>query len=355
MKRILFIVPYPTKSAPSQRFRFEQYFDILGKQGFQIEIAPFWSEAGWSLLYKPNHAIKKVIAIIGGIFRRLILLNKIHRFNMVFIHREALPIGPPIIEYIIARILKKKVIYDFDDAIWLPNTSEQNSIAVHMKFHNKVKYICKWSWKISCGNAFLADYARKHNAQVFINPTTIDTNYHYPAKERASDQSITIGWTGTHSTTKYLKSIVPILRELREKYAFKIMIISNQPPIWDYTDYDFIQWNKEKEIDQLRQFDMGIMPLDDTIWEQGKCGFKALQYMAIGIPAIVSNVGVNEQIIIHGQNGLLCDNPEDWMKNLEKLIISKSEREKIGTAGRKTVIESYSVNANSESFLSLFA
>ena len=355
MKRILFIVPYPTESAPSQRFRFEQYFDILEKQGFQIEIAPFWSSSAWLLLYEQNQTIIKIFALVAGIVKRFMLLFKIHGYSMVFIHREALPLGPPIIEYIIARVLKKKIIYDFDDAIWLPNTSEQNSIAARLKFHHKVNYICKWSWKVSCGNVFLADYARKYNQQVFINPTTIDTDYHLPGSNKTSDELITIGWTGTHSTTKYLKLLVPIFLELKKKHAIKVMVISDQPPDWDYPDYEFIEWNKEKEIEQLRRFDIGIMPLYDTIWEQGKCGFKALQYMAIGIPTIVSNVGVNIRIIKHGENGFLCDSQQDWSDYLSKLICSKTERKTMGAAGRKTVIESYSVLANTELFLSLFA
>ena len=274
---------------------------------------------------------------------------------MIFIHREAMPIGPPVIEYFISKLFKKKIIYDFDDAIWLANTSEQNSIAGKLKFHQKVKSICKWSWKVSCGNEFLADYARKYHDQVFINPTTIDSSYHQPSKDKVTDQFVTIGWTGTHSTTKYLAPLAPILRELRDAYAIKILVISDQAPDWVFDDYEFIKWNKEEEIDQLSRIDIGIMPLDDTIWENGKCGFKAIQYMALGIPAVVSNVGVNKDIVDHGTSGYLCDNAEDWNKYLTKLIESKSLRVSMSEAGRKKIVESYSVLSNTKLFLSLFA
>lgn len=354
MKKILFIVPYPLGVAPSQRFRFEQYFEILKEHNYRYVVASFWSERGWSVLYQQNHLIRKAMAFIQGFFRRFMLLFKIHGYQMVFIHREALPIGPPIIEYIISRLLKKKIIYDFDDAIWLPNTSEQNSLAGKLKYHQKVKDICKWSWKVSCGNEFLANFAKQFNPRVYINPTTIDSSYHKSKNRNSSNKHITIGWTGSHSTTKYLKSLVPILKKLKKLYSIKIIIISNQKPDWDFDDYDFITWNNEKEIEQLDNIDMGIMPLDDSVWEKGKCGFKALQYMAMKKPAIVSNVGVNKIIIDHGVNGFLCNTPEDWSKYLTRLISSESLRKSIGKQGREKMIESYSVQSNTRLFLTLF-
>ncbi|MCK5367150.1 MAG: glycosyltransferase [Cyclobacteriaceae bacterium] len=354
MKKVLFIVPYPIGLAPSQRFRFEQYFEILKENHFQFDMEPFWSEKGWSLLYQQNQMAGKVMALLRGYFKRFVLLFRIRGYEMVFIHREALPLGPPIIEYVISYIFKKRIIYDFDDAIWLPNTSEQNSLAGLLKYHRKVKHICKWSWKVSCGNDFLADYARKFNDRVYINPTTIDTLYHKPKTKTSSNQQIVIGWTGTHSTTKYLMPLVSILKELGNKYSIKIMIISNQKPDWDVDDYNFIVWNKEKEIEQLDKIDIGIMPLDDSVWEKGKCGFKALQYMALGIPAVVSKVGINNNIIDHGINGFLCRNTEDWLRYLSDLISSESLRKSIGEQGRKKVIEFYSVQSNADLFLSLF-
>lgn len=298
--------------------------------------------------------MRKAMALLHGFLKRFALLFRIHGYHLVFIHREALPLGPPIIEYIISNILKKKIIYDFDDAIWIQNTSENNSIAGKLKYHQKVKLICKWSWKVSCGNDFLADFAKKFNARIYINPTTIDISYHKPKTINTSNQQITIGWTGSHSTIKYLKPLESILKELDNRYSIKIMIISNQKPDWDFVNYDFIKWNKEKEIEQLDNIDIGIMPLDDSVWEKGKCGFKALQYMAMKKPAIVSNVGVNENIINHGLNGFLCNNPEDWLSYLTDLISSESLRKSMGEEGRKKVIESYSVQSNTDLFLSLF-
>ncbi len=299
--------------------------------------------------------VPKTITFISGILRRIVLLFSIHGFQYVFIHREALPIGPPILEFIIAKVLRKKIIYDFDDAIWLPNTSVQNKLVKGLKFHGKVRQICKLAWKVSCGNQFLADFATQYNPNVCIMPTTIDTSYHCPAAKHTKKAQISIGWTGTHSTTKYLNPMVPLLQKLQNKFAINIIIISNQKPDWDFEGCEFVKWEKDNEIDQLRKIDIGIMPLEDTVWEKGKCGFKVLQYMAMGIPAVASNVGANKDIIIHGVDGFLCGSLPEWEMHLSGLISNVALQKLIGGHGRQKVINSYSVLANADRFLSLFA
>lgn len=354
LKKVLFIVPYPEGEAPSQRFRFEQYFSILKENKIDCHIEPFWSEKAWAILYKEGHKVKKARAFLSGIIKRLGLLFKIHGVQLIFIHREALPVGPPIIEFLLSRVFRKKIIYDFDDAIWKANTSKQNRMVSWMKFHGKVSSICRWSWKISCGNDYLADYARAYNHQVYVNPTTIDTAYHQLPLRKGANQKIVIGWTGTHSTNKYFESLEPVLEALDKKYPIEIVAISDQNPNVTLDHFTFVPWNKAQEIQQLAKIDIGIMPLENSVWELGKCGFKALQYMAMKIPAVVSDVGVNHQIIDHGVSGFLCENTEDWIRHLGELISSESLRRTIGQQGRKKVMESYSLQSNADLFLSLF-
>src|SRR5690606_37637078 len=137
-----------------------------------------------------------------GFFRRKILLFKACKYDYIFIHREVAPLGPPIFEWFLAKMLQKRIIYDFDDAIWLTNTSENNKLAAGLKWHQKVDAISKWAYKVSCGNTFLCDYARQFNNNVVLNPTTIDTeNMHNPALlQKQVNSVLVIGWTGTHST-----------------------------------------------------------------------------------------------------------------------------------------------------------
>ncbi|CAN5919793.1 hypothetical protein BH24BAC1_BH24BAC1_38200 [soil metagenome] len=168
--KVLFVVPYPEGTAPSQRFRFEQYFPALAERGIQYEVHTFLDRGTWAILYKPGHTLQKAGGILKGFARRIGLLFRVPGFDVVFLHREASPIGPPVFEWFIGQVLRKKIIYDFDDAIWLPNTSDTNKLAAGLKWHQKVGRICGWAWKVSCGNRYLQEYALQFNPQAIVNP-----------------------------------------------------------------------------------------------------------------------------------------------------------------------------------------
>jgi glycosyltransferase involved in cell wall biosynthesis len=365
--KIAFLFPYPHTTAPSQRFRFEQYLEFLKTQGIEYQLFPFLEVATWTILYKKGHFGAKIWGILKGLGRRFLLLFQINKYDFIFIHREATPLGPPIFEWLIAKVFKKKVIFDFDDAIWLPNTSENNRVAAFIKFHHKTGLICRWAYKISAGNAYLADYARQFNSNVIINPTTIDTeNLHNPdltqidrqnfpfQKERGVRGEIIIGWTGTHSTIKYVEDVLPILENLAQKYSFKFLIISNQAPDFQLDNLIFLPWQKETEIADLMKMDIGIMPLTDDPWAKGKCGFKALQYMALGIPALVSPVGVNVEIVDDGINGFICKEEKDWEEKLTLFLDNPLLINEFKEKAREKIIQKYSVLANQINFLELF-
>jgi glycosyltransferase involved in cell wall biosynthesis len=355
--KVLFLFPYPSGEAPSQRFRFEQYFHLLNASAIQYQTQSFWDIDTWRILYKPGRKSSKGFGFAKGILRRLRILLTIQRFDYVFIHRECVPLGPPFLEWLISVVFRKKIIYDFDDAIWLPNTSDENKLAAIIKWHGKVHAICKWSYKISCGNLYLCDYAYKYNRNVVLNPTTIDTDkVHNPVIfPRRESRVITIGWTGSHSTLKYLKELEGVLQELEEQYPDVVFeVIADRPPQLNLKRFEFRQWTVASEIADLARFDIGIMPLTDDIWAKGKCGFKALQYMAMEIATIASPVGVNSTIINHGVDGLLASSPAEWKNCLEKLIRNPDFRKQLGRNGREKVIRDYSVRSNSDNFLSLF-
>ena len=294
---------------------------------------------------------------MAGFGRRLALLARVPAFDFVFIHREAAPLGPPVLEWLIAKVLRKRIIYDFDDAIWLANTSEANRIAAGLKWHQKVGSICRWAYKNSCGNTYLAAYAKQFNTHSLVNPTTIDTEHlHNQVRDQAAPGRLVIGWTGTHSTLKYLDQVVPVLARLEaEGLDFEFRVISNQPPALPLRSLVFVPWRKATEIADLLDFHVGLMPLEDDLWAQGKCAFKALQYMALGIPALVSPVGMNLEVVQHGYNGFVCSSPSEWEINLRLLLIDIDLRKRLGKAARYTVEERYSVKSNTQNFLALFA
>jgi glycosyltransferase involved in cell wall biosynthesis len=355
--KILFLVPYPENESPSQRFRFEQYFPMLRQKNIEFKVQSFSNARNWKIFYSRGKIFKKVAFLISGFLKRTAILLEVPSYDFVFIHREAAPIGPPVFEWFIANMLKKEIIYDFDDAIWLTDRPNESLLMKSLKWRIKVKSICRWSNKISCGNLYLCDYAYRYNHNIFLNPTTIDTeNLHNPALYRRSQGShVIIGWTGSHSTLPYLDSIKTVLQEIESNYDnVRIMIIADQEPDLGLKRMIFNRWTRESEIQDLFEFNIGIMPLTDDKWTQGKCGFKALQYMAMEIPAIASPVGVNTSIVDHGVNGLLASSPQEWKKSLTELINDKNLRISMGKLGREKVIRNYSVRSNASNFLSLF-
>ncbi|ALD20789.1 glycosyltransferase family 4 protein [Hymenobacter sp. DG25A] len=352
---ILFLTPYPHGKAPSQRFRFEQYLPLLTAAGHTYSLASFVSEKTWGILYKPGHTLAKAMGILGGFASRFGQLFSLSGYDYVFIHREASPIGPPVFEWLIANVFRKKIIYDFDDAIWIPNTSEANKIVAGIKWHDKVGSISRWAYKVSCGNAYLRNFAARYNPQAYINPTTIDTlHLHNEVKDQQTEQMV-IGWTGTHSTMKYLEQIMPVLARLEQEYAFEFRVISNQEPALPLKSLRFVPWRKDTEIKDLLSFNIGLMPLEDDPWAKGKCAFKALQYMALGVPALVSPVGMNTEVVTDGVNGYICSTPEQWYQALEKLIKDAPLRTRFGEAARTTIENRYSVKSNEANFLALFS
>ncbi len=351
--KISFVSPYPKGQAPSQRFRFEQYLDLLKNEGHEVELLSFLGPRSWNKFYQKGKFFRKFLGLVKGTLKRVVHLIRLSNSHFVVIHREAAPLGPPVFEWIIAKVLRKKIIFDFDDAIWLNNSSDNNKWFAWLKQHNNFKKNCKWAYKVSAGNEFLAAEAAKYNRQVVINPTTIDELVHNASMKTTNDIPV-IGWTGSHSTVKYLESIVPILRKLREKNNFIVKIISDSAPEYDDDFIQFIKWNKTVEIQELGTFDIGLMPLTNDKWTQGKCGFKALQYLSMGIPAVVSDVGVNSKIVQNGTTGFLCNGEQDWFNSLQELLSNSDKRKKMGQDGKSFVLNHYSVQSNSSNFLLLF-
>lgn len=352
-RKILFIAPYPHNEAPSQRFRFEQYLDYFKQNDLIIDFEPFLDKKTWKTLYSQGNVAKKGMGIMRSFVKRFFLLFRLYKYDMIFIHREAAHIGPPIFEFLIAKVFRKKYIYDYDDATWLANYSETNASFHRLKAYWKVKYCIKWAYHVTPGNEFLANYARNYNKNVTIIPTTIDTVNHHNLETDYNSEKIVIGWTGTHTTMRYLDFLVPIIKELEEKYEFDFLIISNEAPTYHLKSLRFIKWNHATEIQDLAKISIGVMPLEKDIWSEGKCGFKGLQYMALGIPALMSPVGVNMQILDDKKNGYLVTTPEEWKDCLEMLLTHPDLRKQIGQAGKKTVLDRYSVLANRDVYLSL--
>ena len=353
-KELLVIVQYPEHVSPGQRFRVELYKDLLLRNGFRITTRPFLDKHGYDIIHKYGFFFTKSIAILKGFLSRLLLIFSIKKYDFIFLQREATPIGPPVFEWVIVKLLRRKVIYDFDDAIWINLVSEQNRLATLLKNTGKVSSICRWAYKVSCGNRYLCDYALQYNSNVVYNPTCVDVLYKHNIAAKQDVDKITIGWTGSFSTVVYLDIVKPALKRLQEKYDFNIKIICNREPSLGLKNVKYVQWTEDNEVLELSSCQIGLMPLNYDEWANGKCGFKIIQYFALEIPAVSSPVGVNKTIIEEGVNGYFANSDMEWYTAIERLLLNADLRKTLGKAGRKKVVEQFSLQSNETNFLALF-
>ena len=354
-KRVLVIAHHRLNRSPGQRFRFEQYLAYLERNGYRFEISNIVEEEDDGVLYGKGKYLPKFLLALKAWFKRYRDTRRANQFDIIFIFREAFFTGTDRFERAFSKS-KAKLIFDFDDAIWLPNVSINNRKLSLLKKPSKTQKLIAYADMIFAGNEYLAEYARKYNDQVKVIPTTINTNYHSPRPAESERQTITIGWTGSQTTLQYLELIQNVLKRLKTDYGRSIQfkVICDEPWNPEGLEIENVKWNRKEEIDQLQSIDIGLMPLSDDEWSKGKCAFKALQYMAIGIPAVISPVGVNREIIEEGVNGFTAVQEEDWFQTLSNLINNAQLRKDVGSNARKFVIENYSVEAHKKRYLTYF-
>ena len=353
LNKLHIIAPYPKGEAPSQRFRFEQYLDFLEKNDFEIHYHAFHTPKSWKRLYKKGLFIQKFLDLNYNFLRRWVLLFRLIGAKHIFMHREMAHLGPPIFEWILVKVMRRKYVYDFDDAIWIPNYSAANARFQKLKCYWKVPYLIKWASKVSAGNDFLADYTRQFNSKVEIIPTTIDIQNQHTQLVNQDMKPLVIGWTGTHSTMHYLDFVVPVLRKLEHEFDFRFKVISNKKPGYDLKSLVYMDWKEETEIEDLSEIQIGIMPLVLDAWSEGKCGFKALQYMALGMAGIVSPVGVNTKIIQHETNGLIAETTEEWENSFRRLLENEQLRKELGRNAVNSIKQQWSSEVWKEKYLEL--
>jgi glycosyltransferase involved in cell wall biosynthesis len=353
---VLILAPYPFGSVPGQRFRYEQYLGFLADAGVRVDVRSFLPDRVMRYLYKPGHYVGKTLGVLEGFLRRFLTLLVIGRYDYIFIYREASPIGPPIIEWCLFA-LGGKVIFDFDDAIFIESTSRFNRWVARLKWPDKVPYLTKHSYKVTVCNQYLADWAGQFNTQVVILPTTIDSSYHRSSRQDRGRRSVpVIGWTGSNTTAPYLELVRPALVALQREVAFEFHVICDvDPGFAELERYRFVKWRQETEIADLDQIDIGLMPVPDGTWEQGKVGFKGIQYSAMGIVPVVSSTGSGPEVVDHGRTGLVVDNTtEAWQAALGTLVRTPHLIAAYGTAAREKVLGTYSVIAQAPNYVRLF-
>ena len=328
-------------TSPGQRYRLEQWEPLLRERGVEITWAPFEDDELHSVVYKPGQMGKKLQLVTRNLARRLSTIGKASKYDLVYVLREAALLGPAVFE----RLLYQQSIpfvFDFDDAIFVSYRSPSNGYLSYLKFASKTKTICRLASHVMVGNPYLAEYARQVNDNVTVIPTTIDTEKYRVPPPKNDSGPLTIGWTGSYSTVQHLDTLRGALKKLAETEKFRLRVIGTPSYELAPIDVEAMQWRAATELDDLCAIDIGVMPLPDDNWSKGKCGLKALQFMALGIPTICSPVGVNTDIIQDNQNGFLAGTEAEWVDKLTRLLRSAELRRRLGDAGRATVEQRYS-------------
>ncbi len=329
-------MPYP-KEGQSNRFRVEQYLPHLEAEGIGYSLRPFASSEFYRILYQPGRFYSKVYFFIKSSLRRLIDLFSVFKCDLVFVHREAFPFGPPFFEMLSAKFFNKPLVYDFDDAIFLPERSQANRAVFFLKNPAKVARIIGFSRQVIVGNNYLREYAEQFNKNTTVIPTPIDTGKYKPFDSSNSDR-IVIGWIGSHSTAEYLLELEDVFQKLKkENPNIVIRLVGAEIYKEQLPGVECRPWRLEDEMEELNDFSIGLMPMPDSPWTKGKCAFKLLLYMSKGIPTICSPVGMNLEVVKDGENGFFASSPQEWMEKIETLIRDPALRKEMGMKGRKTV------------------
>jgi glycosyltransferase involved in cell wall biosynthesis len=349
VKKIIVFTRYCDLGA-SSRVRFSLYRTLLEKDGFVLEYYPLFSNKYLLSKYQKKAYLTELIFCY---LRRLWDLRVIFRGSVVWLEKEFFPYLPSWAEYF-CFILKIRLIVDFDDAIF-HNYDLSGNVIIRSLLKKKIDHVMKFSSVVIAGNNYIANRAIKAGSLVVVNiPTVIDYKL-YQYFVNPSNQKVVIGWIGSPSTSKYLFSLIPIFKRLSEIHDLHFIAIGGDSMLFEDTLVDVLPWSSDSELSSLSGIDIGVMPLENTPWELGKCGYKIIQYFGMGKAVVASNIGANVDIVDHGKNGFLCDNEDDWFKYLSLLIKSEYLRGEFGNTGKGKVIKQYSLEAGFEKISRIFS
>ena len=341
---LLVLAPHPENTAPGQRLKFEQYYR-------------FWRAAGWTVIHDAFYSAElearlrnpltpaTCLRLVWACLRRVSCLWHAARADVVYLFLEAVPVGPPILEWLIVHVLRRPVVYDLDDCVFLPKPgSRATGIPSLCRRERKIAALMRWARHVIVCTAHLESMAKAvTDAPVTRISSTIDA-VRYQPRIRPASRKLTIGWSGSFSTSPYLHQLDEVLCWVQRTHGVAIRVIGDPAFRIEGCEIEALPWRADTEVRDLAGLDIGLYPLAGTPWDLGKSGLKALQYMALGIPVIATPFGATLELIEEGFNGLLADSREAWQHKLAYLIGHPEARASLGRQGRRTVVRRYSLN-----------
>ncbi len=352
--KVLALASYPTEAAAT-RYRLEQFVAPLAERGITLNVHPFIDSKLFEQLYRRKSWPRTAIGLAKSALLRPAELVGAYQADVVLIQREAMIFGPPLIEWLTTQVLKRPMVLDLDDATYVSYTSPTyGGIGRALKWFSKTDNLIRWATIVTCGNRSIAEYVASNGAQARIIPTVVDTDVFRPARDRSEVGQVVLGWIGTHSTFPYLESIFPALRELARNHAFRLRIVGagkdeiNIPGV----DVESLPWRLEREVPDFQSIDIGLYPIDASLysgkWAAGKSGFKAIQYMAVGVPYVATPVGASAELGEVGVTHFLASNQQEWRDALAELIVNADKRWQMGVAGRSHVTEQFALPVHAD-------
>jgi glycosyltransferase involved in cell wall biosynthesis len=346
--KVLLLSRYDRTGA-STRLRFLQYLPYLRENGVEVTTAPLLDDEYLRALYSTGG---RSAARVGAAYlKRLAALFSLRQYDLVWMEKELFPRLPATLERIMGRFGVPYVV-DYDDAVFHDYDKHGNP-AVRLLLSRKIDQVMKHAALVVAGNDYLAARARAAGAsRVEVIPTVVDLE-RYPEPPPEAREGFRIGWIGTPVTSRYLRYIRGPLAALTKQTGTRVSLVGPSVNPVPEIAVELRRWTEGGEVSEMREFDVGVMPLPDEPWERGKCGYKLIQYMACGKPVIASPVGVNAQIVQHGINGFLASNDAEWQTAMETIRDNPELRQRMGRAGRELVRERYCLAVTAPRLLGL--
>jgi glycosyltransferase involved in cell wall biosynthesis len=337
--KVLALASYPVETA-SSRFRIAQFIEPLTARGIDFTFSPFLDAPLFASLYRPAKLLARLPRLVFRTFARLGAAFR--RADVIFVQREAMLFGPPLIEWLAARVRRRPLVLDLDDATWIAYRSPvYGRLATLLKWPSKTDRLIRWARVVTCGSPNIAAYAASLGAETVLVPTVADTRLFHPRQTPPPEVPV-VGWIGTHGTFPFLQRLLPLFERLAREVRFEMVIIGSGGKA------DTRAWNLEREAEDFRSLDIGVYPIGDDAWSAAKSGFKAIQYMASGVPFVMTPAGVCATMGLPGETHLLASTDDEWLDALRRLLTDPALRARMGRAGRAFAERHYSVEMQAD-------
>ena len=344
--RVLALTTYPVEAAAT-RFRLQQMVDPLRGRGVELDVRPLLTSAAFRDLYDRASTRRTAWRLGRAHLRRLRDTVDARKADVVLLQREAALLGPPVVEILIGAFGRRPMVLDLDDPTWIAYDSPTFGRAGRLlKWPAKTDWLIDRAAVVTCGSRAIVDHVTGRGAKAHLVPTVVDTDVFRPRDVSSTSDLPLVGWIGSHSTLPYLTNVAPSLGRAAAQSRFRLLVVGggDAPVTVDGVEVEQRPWSMQREVADFRSLDIGLYPLDDDEWARGKSGFKAIQYLACGIPFVVTPVGATCDIGVAGTTHLVATGVEEWTDAVHRLVIDAPLRAAMGAAARAHALDHYTVS-----------